>query len=898
MQSLHGLIDLMKRVVPLLLLLAGLGLPVHVAYAQPWVVTGFVLQEENDLPLPGATVALTQEETVLAGDVTDTTGYYRIEAPRPGTYVLQVAYLGFASAAMPIEIADDSLRRDFRLARTLLDPGLRVEVSAPRIQLPSDVAVSVTQVSAERVRTLAGGGEDVLQALRVFPGVQTSGDHSTQLYIRGGTPDQNLILIDDIEVFSPYQLSGMGSLLNPELVRDVELFAGTMPVEYGDRLSSALVVTTRDGRTDGRVHGRLNSTLMTINGTLEGSTGFWDGSWIASGRKTYFGSFANTFARRIGIFNEIAFPNFYDLHAKVTLRPHRHHLVRTTLLGSRDRLDWIVDEDALGTQAEGQSLQRGDRKIAHTAVGVQWSWIPDEQTRTRIYANVYRNEGNSGLGGGLQAWMGGLEDFDNPFGPPDPIFPSDVEAEFSQTEEYDIQRFSVGARGTLSSGRHTVEFGAGQDLLHTELNLTFDANEFAHTMFDAIRQADPVFSTFGRDTMAVKKDRRIHLFVQDKLALLNERLYLQPAVRYDYYSIVGEGHFTPRLAVSVPLWSHTTVRLAGGRFVQSPGLEKSLDPDDNFNVSRMESLAGLTVESAWHAGASVLSEIGQRWTVKLQAYRKWYDDLLTPDARVVERAVARYFPIGSPVEGRVGPLTPSAWIIGTDESPVLLPSLVNAGTGNSYGVEALVMRDQVSPNDKLSGWISYAYARADRASHYASGTIAHPFAYDRRHTVNAVMQWRILSSLTLGATWRYGTGFPYTPALRMQALVAEVEDPNVPGLTQDIVLVDPASGNARLVPSYGGLEDQFTTRYPDYHRLDLRLTYETTWQGIDVRVYGDMINLYNRKNVITYKYYVGTQSGEYDHLPIALRPPPIATLFREPIYGFPFIPSIGISGSF
>ncbi len=867
------------------------------AQAQPAVIEGYVRDGETGMPLPGATVTLERHERIEAGAVADSAGFYSLMAAREASYLLVTRHVSYTTVVLSISVRSDTLRQDLSLVPTIV--GLEeVEISVTPFQSPSDVSVAITKVSARTVRGLAGSGEDVLQALRMFPGVQTSGDYSTQLYIRGGTPDQNLILIDDIEVFSPYQLSGMGSLLNPELVRSIELYPGTMPAAYGDRLSSALVVATREGRTDGRLHGRINSTLMTINTTLEGVTGFWGGSWIASVRKTYFGSFANTFARRIGVFNEIAFPDFTDGHFKLSLRPVHDHIARITVLTSRDRLDWVVDEDAVAVQGDSESLYRGGKDITHTAVGLQWRYVPDEATSARLYANWYKNSGSSMLGGGLQAWMAGLKSFDSPFDPPDPVFPSDAEAQFSQSERYTVRKASVGTRLVLVRGAHSLEAGAGLDHLATDLVLEFQANAFGHSLFEAIRMADPLFTTLGDSADVAQTSLRGHIFFQDRIELANRRLFLQPALRFDYYGLAARRYLTPRLSVSIPLGGRTTVRLAGGRYVQSPGLEKTLDPDNHYNTVRFESLAGLAAEEAWHAGMSLTTYLARRWRVRLQGYQKWYHKLLTRDSRVQSQAVAAYFPVGSTEVGRVSMLTPSAWIIEYQDAPVLLPDLINAGSGQSAGVELLVARERLRPEDRLSGWLSYALASASREARYGSSTPEHPFAYDRRHTANIVLQWQATSSFTAGLTWRYGSGFPYTPAADMRALVALVEDPEQPGVTQEVVMVDPETGYARLVPVFGGPENFYSARLPAYHRLDLRVTYTARWQSLAVRVYADAINAYNRRNTITNKYFVRTDAGDYEHLPEALRPPPIATLYREPVYGFPLIPSLGLSCSF
>ena len=142
------------------------------------------------------------------------------------------------------------------------------------VQDAADPSVSLKRVTPEQIRQLPGGAEDLMQTLQTLPGVLATSDYSNQLIVRGGTPDQNLIILDEIEIFSPYQLSGVASLLNPAIVREVELYTGAFPAIYGDRLSSVLFVQTRDGLSNRWIGGEISTNMVTANLILEGKTGF------------------------------------------------------------------------------------------------------------------------------------------------------------------------------------------------------------------------------------------------------------------------------------------------------------------------------------------------------------------------------------------------------------------------------------------------------------------------------------------------------------------------------------------------------------------------------------------------------------------------------------------------
>ncbi len=176
-------------------------------------------------------------------------------------------------------------------------------------------------------------------------------------------------------------------------------------------------------------------------------------------------------------------------------------------------------------------------------------------------------------------------------------------------------------------------------------------------------------------------------------------------------------------------------------------------------------------------------------------------------------------------------------------------------------------------------------------------TVRYPFDYDRRHTLTLTGNRQLGTHLNVGMTWRFGTGFPFTPADNMAPLVAIVENPQST-TTQGIVLADPVTGLARLVPTFGGATNINADRLPAYHRLDVRATYSSRWRAVGVEVYVDLINVYNRKNTITNQYFVEIIEMPRPDLPIALQPPPTPLLLRQPVYMFPFIPSLGLSLAF
>ncbi|MFQ5570499.1 MAG: carboxypeptidase-like regulatory domain-containing protein [Rhodothermales bacterium] len=864
--------------------------PAPALLAQRVQVSGAVYDETNT-PLPTVNVTLERNGAIIAGAVTDDRGRYQISDVQAGTYTLFARFIGFQTARARVDIGTERVVQDFHLEPAVLDLE-EVEVQASPIQPQEDLSVSLTRVTPAQIRQLPGGAEDVMQTLQMLPGVLASNDFSNRLIIRGGTPDQNLIIFDEIEVFSPYQLSGMGSLLNPAIIREVDLFTGAFPAMYGDRLSSVLAVHTRDGLPDKQLGGQLSTNLVSANLILEGKTGFWDGSWLVSGRQTYFDSFANSFAKRVGVFNEVAFPDFADVQVKLALRPARGHQLRLTGLYSEDVLDLRPETSDFGQQGESNNLLRGDVRGRNAALGLTWTYVPSARTQVKLLANWYRNEGESDLAGGLIAQGDGTNERRSRFTDPPklPVFGGADTLRFAYDQTYALEKATVGGQFLFTTGRHTFEVGGGADFLRNGLDLGLDLNEFGALVFDAFQATNPLMEALVDSIDAAKRYDRYQFYVQDKIATPLGEVFLQPSLRYDYYGIIGKGYVSPRLGLSFILDEATTVRFAGGRYVQSPGFEKLLDQENLFNLARFNSLNNLQVEEALHLGGSVSRRFGEAWHVKIDGYWKQLDNLIIQASREVTRPVARYVSTG---EGR---LSLQSYRVTSAEVFTLTNDPVNAGSGKAAGMELLVEKRATPTSDAWSGWFSYAYAEAVREQVVAGEEVRFPFDYDRRHTLNLTLNRRLGNHFNVGLTWRFGTGFPYTPPVSMEPLVAVVDDPQT-NTTRGAVLTDPATGNVWLVPGFGEVTNINSARLPDYHRLDMRVTYATQGRGMSFEVYLDLINLYNRKNVISYQYIVEVVE-DTRNVPLALQKPPAPVLFREPVYMFPFIPSVGFSLSF
>lgn len=329
-----------------ILILSALLISGTTAMAQDASVSGFVRDAETAEPLPYVNIVL---EGSSRGTTTDERGYYVIKKLPPGNYTLQISFIGYELVKEPLELAADlELRRDIDLQPENLQ-GQEVLVTADRTRFEKSVEVSRVNLSSRELEAVPAFVEaDVFRSIQMLPGVVSQNDFSAALVVRGGSPDENLILLDGIEVYNPYHFGGIFSAFNTDAISNAEFQAGGFPVRYGGRLSSTLEISTKEGSPQGGMmprwwpldnyfdlsHGSINVSLLSSKVFLEGP--LHQGGWIFSARRTYFDQVAEALNRMNDTIPTIPY-YFYDFQGKLHIQiTPKHRLDINGYFGSDD----------------------------------------------------------------------------------------------------------------------------------------------------------------------------------------------------------------------------------------------------------------------------------------------------------------------------------------------------------------------------------------------------------------------------------------------------------------------------------------------------------------------------------------------------------------------------------
>ena len=769
----------------LTLVLGGL-LPAGLA-AQTGGVEGRVADADGP-PVFAANILLSRPATpeeVERVVETDRFGYYRIESLVPGEYLLLVQRIGYGEVVRTIEIVGERrIGVDLTLvASPVVLEGVSVsaEATRERSRFLESAGVTVREISQAELRLVPGLAEaDPIRAVEVLPGVVSTSDFTASFNVRGGSADQNLILLDGVPIFNPFHLGGIFSVFNADMVGRVELSSGGFPAEHGGRVSSLLLVESDPGTDDFSVRGGVSLLAARAAlggrapGVIEGALGLRRLKWRASGRRSWFDQLPRSIPYHLTDFQGV--------------------VEGWTEGGSRVLLTAYTGDDVFNLTDPSDDDDfplRAAWNWGNDLIGVRWTTPRRDGGALDVRAGYTRF--NSAL-----------------------AFPDFSDTEFSSG----ISQFSTAVEFEHALGRNwTFKSGVSTDRME-HLNLVrsggtrFTDNDgegwlagvFAHTEWRG-----------GLDWL------------------------VEAGVRVDRWTpaagdVVHQA--APRLAVKRFFrGGDFAVKAAAGRFTQF--LHSARDDEIPIGIDvwvLTGDLAPRIVSDQIQLGVDAYLEGG--WLLSLETYDRHFDGVTT------------FNPVDDPNRG----------------SDDLLP-----GTGRSRGVDFFLRKT----GEGVTGWLSASWLRATRTfPDFLSGrepppAHSYPPIFDRRLDLDLVLRLPLPAGLNGGVRWNLGTGLPYTRPL---GSFAYFSPQNVSG---GRLTWQEDEANAMLLGPRNG------ARYPAYHRLDLsvRRTFILGWGTLTPHL--DVLNVYNRKNVLFYFYDYTAEAAT-----------------RSGLSMFPILPTAGLEVSF
>ena len=296
----------------IIFLFLGLSLSLNV-FSQKGTIRGFVSDKETGEPIMFCNVSI---EGTSYGSQTDLNGMYTLSKIQSGEHTLVVTYVGYKKLTKKVNLKTGQLltvKLELETSTVNID---EVEISAERQEMKTDVKVGSIKITNEDLNLVPtiGGEADLAQYMQIVPGVIFTGDQGGQLYIRGGSPVQNKVLLDGMTIYSPFHSIGLFSVFDADIIKTTDVYTGGFSAEYGGRVSSIMDIKTKEGNRK-RVQGKMSSNTFGSKLLLEGPfSKNGNSSFLFSGKTSYLDKTSNL------IYNFPMPYSYTDLYGKLTFR--------------------------------------------------------------------------------------------------------------------------------------------------------------------------------------------------------------------------------------------------------------------------------------------------------------------------------------------------------------------------------------------------------------------------------------------------------------------------------------------------------------------------------------------------------------------------------------------------
>ncbi len=656
-------------------------------------ISGYIKDSLNGETLIGATITVQGQTKGISSNLY---GFYSITLDE-GKYILICSFIGYRYKAVAIDLTADTK--------------INFEV-LPKIYLAQEVVVTTKKRDAnvknaqmgkftlpmEQIKSIPAflGEVDLLKTIQFLPGVRNAGEGSAGIYVRGGGPDQNLILLDDAPVYNTGHLFGFFSIFNADAIKNVTLIKGGMPAQYGGRLSSVLDVSMKEGNNQKfQVEGGIGviASRLSIQGPIKKNKS----SFIISGRRTYIDALTKPFIKSTSQFKGSGY-FFYDLNAKVNYIFSDKDRVYLSGYFGRDVFDFV----------NGKQSLKINIPWGNTTGTLRWNHVFNKKlfgNTTAVYNdynfsfNALQNDFELKLASGIR--------------------------DLSIKQDFDLYPYTG----------HKLKFGG-----------IYTYHKFTPSLISGKQDS----TVFKPNNAQIKFAHEAALYIQDDWEI-NEKLKINAGLRYSWFqqtgpykiyqtddngnrldsTVFGKGNavktyggFEPRLTIRYALNDETSVKGSVTR---------------NLQYIHLVSNAGTTLPTDIWVPSTYKVKPQISWLYAAGLFKNFKDNMYETSVEVY------YKQMQNQIEYEEG-YTPT----GLDDTE----NSFAFGKGWSYGAEFFVNKAK----GRLTGWVGYTLSWTWRKFQNLNFGEKYPAKYDRRNDMSIVAMYELNKKWKLSAAFVFGTG--------------------------------------------------------------------------------------------------------------------------------------------
>ncbi|WNJ15953.1 TonB-dependent receptor domain-containing protein [Pontibacter sp. G13] len=763
-------------------------------WAQSFTISGYVSDATSGEKLINAKVfdSLSQQ-----GIITNNFGFFSLTLPA-GEVNLIAVYAGFEASSIPFELKKDT-QVVISLAPYQTDV---VEIVADEVErIEERVEMSTVTLSPEEIKKLPMllGEVDVVKAIQLLPGVQSGNEGSTGLYVRGGGPDQNLILLDDVPLYYVSHLGGFFSVFNADAISQVKLTKGGFPARYGGRISSVLDVRMKEGNMR-EFHGQGSIGILASKFSFEGPIIKDKASFIISGRRTYFDLLTRPISRiasrqssggeAVASFGYY----FYDLNAKVNyvISPN-DRLYLSGYMGDDDLGLKLTEE--FGTPNEDLSILEFDTgsRWGNRVAALRWNHIWNPKVFSNLTATFtnYRFKVENDFyseehfeqeilkAEGYLGYQSGIRDFALKY-----------DMEFYPNPKHEIR---VGANTTLH------KFSPGL--------IGYSVSEADTSLLDTTIGSEPINSLES------------YVYVED-LWKVNDRLTFHLGLHGSHYRVDQSDYWSLQPRVSARFLATDRLSLKGSFVTMTQFLHLLTNSGTGLPVDLwVPATDRVPPQRSWQVALGAATTLRDGWELSVEGYYKEMKTL---------------------IEYREG----TNFFLSLEESD-WQDRVVSGGTGTAYGAEVLLQKRKGA----TTGWLGYTLSWNNRQFDELNQGEVYPYKFDRRHDASLVVAHTFNKRVSLSGTWVFGTGNAMTVPTGRYAT------PSANGYDRSFFPIFYGSNSVNLYE-----EGRNNFRMEAYHRFDIGVNFTKDKKWGERTISMGLYNAYGRKN--PYMYYI-SQEREY-----------------------------------
>jgi hypothetical protein len=686
--------------------------------AQNATISGYVKDKATGESILGASVYVKE---LNKGAPTNLYGFYSVTYPA-GQYTLVVSFLGYTPFEQSIDLQED-VSINVELGANVIETE-GVEIIGEKSANTESTDMGRTTLEVEKIKTLPAflGEVDILKTIQFLPGVQTASEGNSGFYVRGGGPDQNLILIDNATVYNAAHLFGFFSIFNADAVKNIEIIKGGMPANYGGRLASVLDISLKEGNLrDYNAEGGIGliSSRLTAQGPIKKDVS----SFIVSGRRTYIDVLLKPFINPESNFAGSSY-FFYDLNAKINYR-----------LSDKDQLFlsgyFGRDVFSFSSQQAGFST---DIPWGNAIASARWNHLFND----RLFMNTI-------------------------------VTFSDYRFEFgAQQSDFEFRLFSGikdwSAKSQLSfypSLRHSIK--AGVDYVFHEFTPSSVTARSGETTFDT----GDITKLYSHEAAA---------YVMDEFDI-NENLRVNGGLRLTYFVHVGpytrytpnnvQDQFSEAVPPTIDIFSkgepikdyvNLEPRLAL-RWKLNKVSSIKAGYTQNYQYVHLTSLSATSLPTdVWYPSTDrVEPQFGTQYSIGY--FRNFFDNAYESSVEIY------YKDMDNLVEYKEGTLP-------EDNVNDNIDNLLTFGRGYSYGAEFFFKKRYGAVN----GWLGYTWSKTMRVFEEINDGDPFPAKFDRRHDFSIVMNYTLNDKWTFGGAFVYATGNAITLPVQRYFIEGQVVD--------------------------------------------------------------------------------------------------------------------------